>query len=828
MRAWSKQQAHQPHMWMILITALALGALFLGETWAIRQSTVEAGSVLEPVFSLPGGYYERDIRLKISPPHPNAEVIFTVDGSIPTPSNGTVYTQPVRLSTASPAVTVVRARVSMPGTRLGPVVSASYFVGVPATLPMMSLVIDPEDLWGSEHGMYANSRQRGREWERPVDVTYVDKDHRSGFHIPAGVRLHGEASRSFEKMPLRLYFRQEYGASRLEYPLFAGNPVRSFKRLVLHSGGQDWQFFPSMNWTLIRNRLTANLALQLDGCAAHSQPVLLFINGEPWGIYQIRERIDQHFLADHYGVESADLLEDPQWLGNQAVLMGDSDHWERVLEFVESHDLADPANYAYIQTQVDLANFIDYHILQIYAANIDWPFHNVQQFRPRVQGGRWHWIVWDTDQGFGAYPSSVHANLMSRVLDDSHPDTGGRDTLLLRKLLENPAFFERFLSRTADVLNSTLAPSSVVVQIDEMAAELEPDIAYETLRWSGTVDWTTSVQEMRDFARQRPDVVRQHMVEAFDLKGTAQLSFNPPTSGSGGVAVNGILVPDLPWQGIYFYGRSIQVVAAPAPGFRFAGWDPPSLPQTAEFTLTLDGGQTITPRFEPLDDDAPQPGDVVFTGYQVDVETASGGDGFTLLVNRPGGVDLRGWRVTDNDTKTATDEGSLIFTDNPAFTHVPQGTTIVVTVTQRSSLPGQAGDIHLPQDDLNAWDRRMVLYSGNGNLDTGADPGFNLGAHDNLVLLAPGPTELFDDDIGIAFVAWGSSVTPASFGVLVDGVRSAPVTDRSQPGGQALDRFLPWLAVLAGLVAMPFTVRWATREGSPQRHKHTKGHEGLP
>jgi hypothetical protein len=329
--------------------------------------------------------------------------------------------------------------------------------------------------------------------------------------------------------------------------------------------------------------------------------------------------------------------------------------------------------------------------------------------------------------------------------------------------LGNPEFLDRFLSRTADLLNTELTPPSVIAHIDTLAAELEPDITYETIRWPSSTNWKTNVQELRDFSEHRPDFVRRHMVESFDLKGTTQLNFLPPTEGLGHVAVNGLPVQDLPWQGVYFQGIPVQVTAVPAPGYCFAGWAPPTLPQTPVITLTLGVVQTITPSFELTGEDAPRPGDVVFGKYQMNGNSHVEGAWFELYVARSGGVDLRGWRVTDNDTKTATDEGSLIFADNPAFSCVPHDTTIIVVVNQTS-------DAYTPQDDLNVWDQQMTLYVGNSNLGTSLDPGFNLGPNDNLALLAPGSTGKFNDDQGIAFVSESATVTPASFGVLADGV----------------------------------------------------------
>ncbi|MBN1889438.1 MAG: CotH kinase family protein [Thermoflexales bacterium] len=764
---------------VIVIALLALLVLYAASS-PVSPSPTSASAPLETVFSLPGGYYDRDIRLELGASDARARVIFTVDGRLPTHTVGITYTQPIRLSAATPAVTVIRARAVLPGGEAGPVRSASYFVGLPASLPVMSLVVDPPDLWDAERGLYVNAEERGAAWERPVDVSFVDQDRQTGFHIPAGIRIHGHWSRTFDKRSFRLYFRREYGASRLEYPLFPASELGSFKRLVLHGGGEDWHVFDQTNWTLVRNALTARLAFQLGSHAAHSRPVLLFINGEPWGIYQLREHLDGTFLADHYQIESADFLKAPEFYTGGQILMGSRDAWDQLVRFVETHELAEPASYAYVQTQLDLQNFIDYTLLEMYTANIDWPEDNVYQFRPRVQAGRWRWIVWDDDRGWGMYlHGSVSTNIVKRAVGCGSAEAGGRDTLLLRKLLENPVFRERFLVRMADLLNTTLSPPSVIAHIDLLAAELKPDMAYESLRWASLTDWESNVQQLRDFARRRPDYVRRHAIECFGLDGLQQLALASPAEGQGYVAVNDVVLEELPWQGVYFQGLPLRLSAVPSAGYRFAGWEPPSLPQTPVITATAGAGPAIAPRFEALPAAQPRAGDVVFSAWAVDDEGQIEGDWFELEVKRPGGVDLRGWRVTDNDTKAATDEGSLIFAGHPALARVPQGMLVRVIATRTA-----ANDARFARDDLGGWDRRMVLYVANGNLDGETDPWFELGANDNLVLLAPGATSAFEDDRGIAFIGGNEAVTPASFGVLVDGIMPVRVYNQAMPAGR--------------------------------------------
>ena len=753
------------HVWSVISASVALAMLVLVRVALASHATENTTANPVPVFSHPGGAYQRDVLLEIVPPWPSADIRFTADGRIPTEADGTLYTHPIHLRSDTPGVTVLRARTVLPDGDLGPVVSASYVMGLDATLPVVSLIMDPTDLWDAESGIYENPLPRGVVWERPVNVTYVDPNRTLGFSTDAGIRVHGYQSRAYAKKSLRLYFRSEYGVARLEYPLFQGSSVTSFNRLVLHNGGQDFAYPPLANWTLMRNQLAAELAFDLGIVATESRPALLFINGEPWGIYQIRERPDQDFLLDHHGLASGDFLESPE-SSLRDVLAGDREHWDDLMTYVDTHDLATTQTYAYVKSQVDIDDFIDYHILQIYSANTDWPAHNVHLFRPRTAGGRWQWMVWDSDNGFGADTySQVDSDMISHLLDYNHPETGERDVLLFRKLLANADFRAGLLSRAADLLNTVLAPQAVIAHIDELATELAPDIAYETHRWPSQSIWTDHIQQLRDFAADRPDYVRQHLVERLGLDGTLDLTINAPGSGTGTVVVNGSPLSSLPWQGIAFQGVTTTITAVPGAGHTFAGWSEPDLPAEPVITLTDGVAWSITPNFTKLGRAAVRAGDVIITGVHTDDTGEIEGDWFELLVTRGGGIDLRGWRITDNDTTSATDEGSLIFGDNPTLADVRAGTSLRIIATET---PANAQ--RWSEDDVDLWDRQVVLYAGSDNLDSSLDPWFNLGSHDNLVVLAPGPTSAFDDDKGIAFWGHDTPVTPASFGILADGV----------------------------------------------------------
>lgn len=507
----------RPFAGAVLVAALLLA--FFG--W--RGETADGS-----LFSRPTGYYAAGVTVRLR----GEQVVFTLDGSLPTAASP-IYTEPIVLAGRETAVHVIRARPVEKSGALGTVETTVYLVGEAPTIPVAALVVDPPDLWDAERGIYANPEARGQDWERAAVLAYFDPS--SGAmrvqQVPLGVRIHGQFSRAYDKKSLRLYFRQAYGLDRWQYQLFSAQPPspqplpqtpnpQAHDRLILHAGGQDSPAFPS-NWTLMRNQLTARLAAQTAVFYTRSQPVRLYLNGEAWGLYYLRERIGEVWLTETVGAADPLLVDTP---ARRAEKPNDNGrglaYWDNLTGFIATHDMADAANFATIQTQMNIDNFIDYSILQIWSANYDWPFTNVVQFRPETQGGRWQWIIWDSDLSLGLRPwSVVEQTTIEQALDPTYAGgtglpTDGRDTILLRALLENPAFYGRFVSRWQGLMETVLAPENVVAEIDALAAELEPHIAFETARWGSSPEaWRGQVEELRQFARARP-LVMQLQLEA--------------------------------------------------------------------------------------------------------------------------------------------------------------------------------------------------------------------------------------------------------------------------------------------------------------------------
>jgi hypothetical protein len=511
-----------------------------------------------------------------------------------------------------------------------------------------------------------------------------------------------------------------------------------------------------------------NLVREAEGLVTYSRPVILFINGQNWGIYNLRERIDARYLKENFQMNEVDLL--VGFEKNLTADSGDLAHWQSLMEFVESHDLSKDENFATVETQVNLDNFIDYSLFQIITANSDWPHNNQLRFRNR-NGGQWHWIFWDSDFAFGLMPDSyIEKNMFERVLENDDP-LQQKSAMLLIELLEIPTFKAKFLGRLADLLNEVFVPEKVVAEIDQLVSVLEDDIVYETMRWPGSGNWTAGTDYMREFALQRPAIVRQQAVEYFDLAGTAIITLDTFSPQQGSVSINNgdpLRPNELPWQGEFFQGVDMQLTALPALGYRFGGWDPPQLPQTPVITVSVTADLAISPLFIAENDGGFHSGDVQLVRYgrSGDPAPVDGlqGDWIELQVRRPGGVDLRGWRLTDNDSISATDEGSLILSDHPALAAVPSGTFVLLVASQTG-----VNDQLFPADDTSFLDGRSVLYAGNDMLDTDSDPWFALAANDNLVLLAPGASTSLADDQAIDFLTVGlgkREVTAVTFGLL--------------------------------------------------------------
>jgi len=562
------------------------------------------GVVSDPLFSPPGGFYNTAQTIAITLEGAAASIHYTTDGSVPT-ENSAPYLQPIVID----RTTVLRARAFRAGSLPSRVITSTCFIGETATLPVVSLSSNPENFWDDRTGIYVVGTNGitgycsdtpcnwNQDWERPVTLEYFDESGAIQFRLDAGIKIGGGCTRKYPQKPLAIYARSIYGSSKINYPLFPEKSAEVYNNLVLSNGGQDW-------WrTFFRDGLMQNLVydrMDIDWVAY--KPALLFINGEYWGIHSLREKHNEHYLEANYGIDPdrVDILSD-----NASVHEGSATLYKAFIQWIGSRNLAVKENYNYVRSQIDVNEYLNYLIAEIYYANVDWPAGNIKYWRAWGDSSRWRWILFDTDLGFGAhsqgkYDSNTLANVT--VAEQTYYANPLWSTLLIRKLLENESFKNSFIQRFAGHIQTTFAPERVIGKIDSLQALIAPEIPRHRVRWPDALSfgptWEGQVETMRIFARKRPEHMMAHLAGRFALSGTAALTLSSNEPAWGRVELEGVAMPDSLTL-LYFKEIPLTCVARPAPGYRFAGWHGLSSSGADTVRITLNAPGRLIAIFTP-------------------------------------------------------------------------------------------------------------------------------------------------------------------------------------------------------------------------------------
>lgn len=463
-------------------------------------------------------------------------------------------------------------------------------------------------------GNYVRSTQA---WEYPTYMELFEvSSTQAALRQDLGFRIQGVCSRSWPRKSLKLYARSEYGSSYLNYPIFPNLPYNSYKRLALRNSGQD------EGVTNFRDVLIQAVVSHLRVNTQVSRPAILFINGEYWGIHDMMERYDKYYLNRVYGVdpENIDYLKD-----NLEVEEGDAQHYTETLDYIRANGLNEPEHYQYIQTRMDVENFMDFQIANIYAANTDWPGKNVDFWRLRTpqynpqspygHDGRWRWLLFDTDFGFGLEGTFTHNTLeLATMAGGSEWPNPDWSTFLLRSLLENDSFRTDFINRFADLLNTAFLPERVTGLIAEKKKILEPEMPEHIARWNRPTNmdvWNDNINVMVDFANQRSAYQRMHIQQKFGLESGVNITLNVSDPKQGYVRINtiditadtpGVSAMPYPWTGTYFKNIPVQVTAIPRSGYKFTGWVEYPHQTSATMSVLPVDAITLTAQFEPLAD----------------------------------------------------------------------------------------------------------------------------------------------------------------------------------------------------------------------------------
>ncbi len=543
---------------------------------------------LPPAATPAAGFYPGGLSLTLQPARPGDHLHYTLDGREPS-ATSPLYAGPIPVAQTA----ILRARAVNPGELPSEILSRALFVHQPHQLPVLALITDPANLYDPATGIYVNDFD-GRAWERAAELEYFQGGALQ-FHQDCGIRIQGNTGpRDYRKKSFRAYFRPGYGDATLAYPLFARDSVKAFTRLVLRSGYDD-SIEPTSSGdnaggTLLRDPLVTELWRRTGGLTSLDRFAVLYLNTGFHGIYDLKQSIDETFVMDHLGWNDVDLMR-TRWDSTELVY-GSREEWRKLIAFFENNTFESDAKVAEAAKLLDLDNFITLQGLVHGTEYKSWGY-GVFMFRNKLPAASWQWTIWDADRAWSELNwngfTSPYGTLGIQL-----------DNLITKKLLQNQAFKQRYINRLCDLLNTLFLPARVNGIIDSLAAEIAPEIPAEVAKWDNTeAQWQANVAAMKDFANRRPAIVRQQMQSWFKLAGPAALTVDVE-SGRGRIRVNSVTPDSLPWSGRYFTGLPLTLTALASPGFRFAGWSDPALPQQESITLTLSGDRALAARFVPV------------------------------------------------------------------------------------------------------------------------------------------------------------------------------------------------------------------------------------
>ena len=537
--------------------------------------------------------------------------------------------------------TVVRAKLVKPGSLDSKTVTNTYYISPLGanrfSLPVLSLSLDENKLFDYNEGIYvagkdfdkwridnpllepdyiedANYTRTGIETEKITNMTYFINGL-PVLNTDIGIRIHGGGTRAFQSKSLKLYARSEYGANSIDYKFFSNKKDDKFESLILRNSGNDFKN------TLFKDALNHRIIRSLNLLTEAYQPTVTFVNGEFWGILNIRERYDDDYFKRTFNIDKIDL----DFLENQGkpydVSYGDELDYQNMISYITNNSLANDTNYNYIKTRLDPDSFSDYYISNIYLQNGDWPGTNIEFWRKRTNGyipnapygndGRWRWAIHDMDGTFGIYYNDVTYNTLELATASDGPEypNPAWSTLILRKLLENTSYKNEFINRFADLMNTTFLPSRIISMMDEMKAVIYPTIPEHISRWKAPADlddFDWSINFQKKFAVERPAAQRDHIRSKFGIASNINATLNVSNPSYGYIKMNtieiqlgtdGITSNPYPWSGVYFSNIPIKLKAIANPGYVFSKWTGASNSTNPEITVTSATSFNVTAVF---------------------------------------------------------------------------------------------------------------------------------------------------------------------------------------------------------------------------------------
>lgn len=580
----------------------------------------------------PSGPCPAEFTLALSSSDAGVEIHYTLDGGLPDLASPR-YESPLALSRSSipkeslssvkditdgympPAekthrALIVRARAFSAGAAPSEHFSRVYFFDEELsshTIAVLNITADPDDLMDKEKGIYvlgdvfsawrkaypsrnfqgdspANYNRRGKAWHIPAEIEFFEKG--SCFSSKVEMSLLGGWSRANPQKSLLLAFRDSEGESQpIDYELFPGllsrdgkkRKVNRFGSIILRNGGNDWQF------TLFRDAMVSEL---LDSFPLDKQdwrPMAVYLNGEYWGLLEMREAFDDEYFQTHYETPegSVSMLEGLTLAGGTVKLGKEESltEYNALVSAIEAADFSKTDALSLFDRTIDFRNHALYTAVQTWIANGDWPGNNIRFWKSDAYDGKFRWMLYDTEFSFNIYDNYQHnKNMFETITQVDGPEWPNPpwSTLMFRKFTANAEYNRYLINACCDLMNTVLNGTSVKNAVAALAAAYRSEIPLHQERWpsaaGGSIErWEWFMTRIIDFAENRNPVFKEHMQNFFSLG--APVTMRVSTRKGGTVRLNYLTLSEENFTGEYYQGINVDLAAIPNPGWVFTGWE---------------------------------------------------------------------------------------------------------------------------------------------------------------------------------------------------------------------------------------------------------------
>ncbi|HPI04996.1 MAG TPA: lamin tail domain-containing protein [Saprospiraceae bacterium] len=644
-----------------------------------NDATQQTSYLLPPVLSQPSGFYNTVIEVQITDPNPPGTLIrYTLNGDDPD-SDAAAYTgAPIPVFYSQ----VLKAK-AFSSTELPSATSvASYLLGIDHVTPILSVVTDPQNLYG-ETGIFDHAQF---DWEKAAYVEYFDTARQLIFSQRAGIQIDGGAGGS--RFQPQHSFRVELdhpvlGAAPIDYPLIPNRAERTrYSRFYLRNGSNYYLTMPHKD------------AAHVEGMAATTynyysawRPVTVYLNGAYFGLYELREKFDSEYFEelDQADPDSLDILSLSFWNGSVLrPVVGSVDSFYTAYEAFQNLNPASNTFWDQADRYFDMKYYQDYIIGETWAGNIDWPGNNIKIYRSNATDFRWRFCLIDLEgsmnpDGF----STAHDDHIAYVLGAS-PDNPFINIFL--KGVQNARFKNSFINRYADLMNTEYQYSRLSDIENSMFNQTVVEMPNEYMRWG---DPNNIGGQMNDFYNNhlifqselavRTGLVRDQIQQNFALDSQVEVTLDVFPPGAGKIKISTIIPENLPWTGVYFQGNPVRITAIPNPGFEFAFWEANAIFPDHDTNISVIHDIPSNTVYKAIFKAAESEGLLAFSeiNYNSD-STRNAGDWIEFHNYGDAPVDLSGWRFTDstvtNDyffpSGTILQPGTyLVLADDPDMFH---------------------------------------------------------------------------------------------------------------------------------------------------------------